>query len=196
MKSIRYAVVALMLTPAAGAAQDFEAGLDAVEAGDYATALQEWRPLAEQGRADAQAYLGVMYNFGEGVPLDHAEAVRWYRLAAEQGNTFAQFNLGVKYHNGQGVPQDYAEAARWYRRAAEKGDVDAQNNLGSIYGLGQGMPRDYVTAHMWLNIAAANGLDQAAKTRAVVEGQMTPADISEAQRRARVCINSGYQECD
>ena len=31
------------------AAQDLQKGYDAFEAGDYATALQEWRPLAEQG---------------------------------------------------------------------------------------------------------------------------------------------------
>jgi len=48
-KLIRCAVAALMVTPVAGAAQDFNAGLDAAEAGDYATALREWTPLAEQG---------------------------------------------------------------------------------------------------------------------------------------------------
>ena len=28
---------------------DFQKGLDAAESGDYATALKEWKPLAEQG---------------------------------------------------------------------------------------------------------------------------------------------------
>ena len=32
---------------------DFQAGLDASDLGDYATALREWQPLAEQG--DVQA---------------------------------------------------------------------------------------------------------------------------------------------
>ena len=35
------------------AAQDFAKGYDAYQAGDYATALKEWRPLAEQGNIDA-----------------------------------------------------------------------------------------------------------------------------------------------
>ena len=52
LKAIRCAVVALMLAPGAGAAQDVAAGLSAYGAGDYATALKEWRPLAEQGNAD------------------------------------------------------------------------------------------------------------------------------------------------
>ncbi|MDG1420622.1 MAG: hypothetical protein P8Q29_06920 [Tateyamaria sp.] len=32
--------------------------MEAAQSGDYATALQEWRPLAEQGGADAQTMLG------------------------------------------------------------------------------------------------------------------------------------------
>ena len=80
--------------------QDFDAGVAAVERGDYAAALEEWRPLAEQGLADAQYNLGVMYDEGEGVAQDDAEAVRWYRLAAEQGDAGAQNNLGVMYDEG------------------------------------------------------------------------------------------------
>jgi len=70
------------------------------------------RLAAEQGDADAQLALGVLYVYGEGVPQDDAEAVKWYRLAAEQGNGPAQYNLGVMYYDGEGVPQDYAEAIK------------------------------------------------------------------------------------
>ena len=48
-------------------AQDFQKGFRAYKSGDYATALREWRPLAEQGNADAQYNLGVMYYNGKGV---------------------------------------------------------------------------------------------------------------------------------
>ncbi len=33
---------------------DYNAGVAAYKRGDYATALREWRPLAEQGNAGAQ----------------------------------------------------------------------------------------------------------------------------------------------
>ena len=46
--------------------------------------LDEVRALAEQGDADAQFNLGIMYANGRGVPQDDAEVVRWYRLAADQ----------------------------------------------------------------------------------------------------------------
>ncbi len=81
-------------------AADFEAGAEAHDRGDSATALKEWRPLAEHGEARAQTNLGVMYRLGEGVPQDDTEAVRWYRRAAEQGHTKAQFKLGAMYFMG------------------------------------------------------------------------------------------------
>ena len=58
---LRYAVLALLLTPGSVAAQDFRHASDAYKAGDYETALREWRPLAEQGDVVAQSILGLSY---------------------------------------------------------------------------------------------------------------------------------------
>jgi TPR repeat protein len=105
-------LVALSLSGPA-AAGPFEDGVAAYATGDYATAVSLWRPLAEQGHAEAQISLGVMYADGLGVPEDDAEAARWWRMAAEQGLTDAQYNLGFMYANGKGVPQDYVQAYMW-----------------------------------------------------------------------------------
>ncbi len=86
----------------------FDEGMAAYKRGDYATALREWRPLAEQGHATAKFNLGIMYDTGRGVPQDYAEAARWYRKAAEQGYAEAQYNLGTMYEKGRGIPQNYA----------------------------------------------------------------------------------------
>ncbi|MCH8039374.1 MAG: sel1 repeat family protein, partial [Nitrospinae bacterium] len=56
----------------------FQEGVDAYERGDYATALKEFRPLADQGDALAQFNLGIMYYKGQGVPQDYQEAAKWY----------------------------------------------------------------------------------------------------------------------
>ena len=61
---------------------DFETGMDAYQRGNYATALGEWRPLAEQGDAQAQLHLGLLYATGDGVPQDYAKARQWYEKAA------------------------------------------------------------------------------------------------------------------
>ena len=69
---------------------DFHKGLTAHESAYYATALREWEPLAEQGDADAQNNLGVMYRKGRGVPQNYKTAIKWFRLAAKQGHPRAQ----------------------------------------------------------------------------------------------------------
>ena len=132
-------------------------GWAAYERGDYATALREWRPLAEQGNADAQFNVGHMYEFGKGVPQNYDAAVNWYRLAAEQGVAKAQFNLALVYDLGKGVPQDYNVAVKWYRLAAEQGVAEAQHNLGLMYRIGRGVPQDYKAAEKWLRLAAEQG---------------------------------------
>ncbi len=45
-------------------------GVAALKRRDYATALREWRPLAEQGDAKAQSNLGLMDERGLGGSLD------------------------------------------------------------------------------------------------------------------------------
>src|SRR2546430_1391330 len=106
---------------AAPASADLDVGVAAYNRGDYATALRELKPLAEKGIAPAQFNLGVMYNFGEGVPQDDQEALRWYRLAAEQGNPRAQFIVGSRYATGDGVRKDYVQAYMWLSLATAQG---------------------------------------------------------------------------
>ncbi len=176
---------ALFVALVATARADFQEGYAAYQRGDYATALEEWLPLARQGDASAQLNLGLMYDAGRGVPRDYAESASWYTKAAEQGDANSQFNLGLKYDLGQGVPQDYAEAVKWYRMAAEQAYGSALNNLGFMYDEGRGVPQDYVQAHLWYNLAAAQGDELARKNREIVAGKMTPEQIAEAQSLAR-----------
>ncbi|MDC1231360.1 sel1 repeat family protein [Octadecabacter sp.] len=186
-------VLSLAFTPLA--AQDFSKGYDAYQAGDYATALQEWTPFAEAGYAAAQYNLGLMYKNGNGVPQDYAEAARWYRLAANQGHARAQSNLGQMYMMGQGVVEDDAEAVRWYRLAANQGHALAQSKLGMMYTIGQGVLQDSLMAHMWYNISSANGNDFGGTGRDGIAEGMTQQAIEQAQAMARECMGSGYQNC-
>jgi uncharacterized protein len=149
-----FAAMLLVLAPLPSVAQDFMAGLWAFTERDYATALRNWKPLAEQGEVEAQDNLGLMYEEGYGVLQDYAEAVRWYRLAG------------------------------------------SSNNLGRMYEQGHGVAQSYVKAHMWYNIAAEKYPPLAPESRQRLANLMTTADISEAQRRARVCVESNYQDCD
>ncbi|MDP1948259.1 MAG: tetratricopeptide repeat protein [Nitrospirota bacterium] len=143
-----------MASPCFAGLNDGEAAL---ESGDYATALQWFRPLADQGDADAQYNLGFLYATGRGVSQDEAQAAGWYRKAADQGQATAQNNLGVLYATGRGVPQDYAQAKVWYRKAADQGQATAQYNLGVLYATGRGVPQDEAQAARWYWKAADQG---------------------------------------
>ena len=148
----------LLLTLAAPASgQDFEEGRDAYMRGDYATALLEFKPLAEQGDAEAQNNLGLMYSTGKGVPQDYANAMKWYRKAAEQGHTEAIWHVGNAYYWGFGRPIDYREALKWWRRGAEKGYSPSQRDLGHMYEKGRGVLQDYAEAVKWYRKAANQG---------------------------------------
>ncbi|MGH6717915.1 MAG: tetratricopeptide repeat protein [Alphaproteobacteria bacterium] len=133
-RALRITVVlaAAVVVCAAARAGPFEDGVEAYNRGDYATALELFRPLAEQGLAEAQSYLGVMYDNGEGVARDDAESVKWFRLAAEQGYAEALANLGVMYAQGQGVPQDYVLAHMWLSLAASKLPTGAQRDVAEV----------------------------------------------------------------
>ena len=166
-------------------AGEFDAAYAAHDRGDFQTAFRLWKPLAEQGKADAQYNIGVMYNRGHGVPQNYLEAMRWYRLSAEKGHASAQYNLGVMYKNGDGILKDYKEAAKWFKSAAVQGDAEAQFGLGKMFAEGEGAPQDIVQAHAWMNLASSNGKGIAAKKRDQIAKEMTLDEISEAQALAR-----------
>ena len=107
-----------------------EDGIAAHYRGDYATAMQLLRPLAEQGNAKAQTNLGILYGKGNGVTRNFQEAAKWWRLAAAQGLAQPQYNLGVMYDEGQGVTQDFKEAIKWYRLCASEWRIVSPINKG------------------------------------------------------------------
>ena len=121
-----FALVLSVICLAAPAWADYQAGMDAYNSGNYATALREWRPLAEQGDPRAQFRLGSLYENGNGVPRDFAKARQWYEKAAAQGGeAIAQFYLGIQFAYGEGGPLDLVQAHMWYSLAAGNGNAHA-----------------------------------------------------------------------
>ena len=130
--ALAFMAVASMMAAAPAAAQDYARGYVAYKHGDYAAALKEFRPLAEQGRGSAQYFLGEMYAEGLGVKRDYARAVKWYRKAVVQRVAFAQIKLGLMYRRGKGVPQDNILAYMWYSMGARRGLRLGKNYLRRI----------------------------------------------------------------
>ena len=158
---------------------------------DFEEAAKLYRIAADQGLADAQNNLGVLYTYGVGVQPDPKEAARWYRKAAEQGQPNAQFNLAAAYAAGRGVPLNASEEARWFRMAAEQGYAPAQAGLGSLYNGGRGVPRDQVEAYKWLSLSVPKLASQNqyreeyTKILAEVTAKLTPEQLAEGDRLVR-----------
>jgi TPR repeat protein len=172
-------------------AQDYESGRGVPQS--YAEALKWYRKAADQGLAQAQNNLGVLYFDGKGVARNEVEAVIWFRKAAAQGLAMGQFHLGVAHENARGVQRDYAEALTWYRKAADQNLALAQNNLGVLYLYGKGVTRNEKEAVAWFRKAAAQGLGMAQHNLgfAYQNGKGVPLDFKEAEKWYRKAADNG-----
>jgi len=152
----------------------------AIESMDWHAAAAPCATAAEQGDAEGQFYVGLMYRGSE----DMSYAVAWLTKAAEQGHTMAQFTLGAMYDKGDGVPEDDAEAIEWYTMAAEQGDAEAQYKLGVMYASGKGVTEDFRRGYMWFTLAFAGEWFFPRDDRDDLEARMTAEDIAESTRMA------------
>jgi TPR repeat protein len=195
MKALtRFALFTLLFTSLVSsmAVADIDKGIAAYEANDLPLAYKEFLASAEEGNADAQFNVALMYERGIGVAKNLEEAVVWYRKSALQGNSAAQFNLGVLYENGLGTTVDFAKANEWYRKASVQGDALAIGNLGMLYLRGQGVKENKVAGlalllvsatldsspvnHAKRNIASTRGLN----TEMIIAAKKLSAEMSSA----------------
>ena len=158
--------------------------------------LKKLKEAAEQGYAQAQFNLGVMYAKGEGVTQDYDEAAKWIHKAAGQGDAQAQVNLGVMYAKGEGVKQDYKEAEGWFHKAAGQGHAQAQVNLGVMYANGEGVTQDYKEAEGWFHKAAEQGHAQAQVNLGVMyaKGEGVKQDYKEAEGWFHKAAGQGHAQ--
>lgn len=179
-RAIALAAILLSLaTPAALA--DGNAGLKAYQAGDYATALQEFLPLAEAGQASAQAAVGQMYLDGLGVPKDPAQAAIWLEKAATGGNARARAQIGALYATGTGVPQDEMKASYWLLKAANQNVLQSQRFMAQRFFHGQGVPKDLAQSFLYAALAARQGDPEGQAMTEILAKQMTPEEKARAQ---------------
>ena len=146
-------------------AQSVAAGADAWAKGDYDTAVENWRPLAEKGDPDAQFNLGQAYRWGRGVTANLSAAQTWYERAAGSGQMDAQVILGLMlFQNG-----DHAAGLRWLKAASEKGEPRAMLIYGTALYNGDSVPQDAVLGYAYVSRAAAQGLQAAKDTLAQLD---------------------------
>jgi S1-C subfamily serine protease len=174
------------LAASAPAGDSFEGGWSAYEQGDFAQAVQLWRPLAEQGHVNAQINLAVMYEHGYGVDRNLQTAAAWYLDAARQGSAVGEYNLGLFLVDYSDVIPTEQDALYWLGKAADQGFADAQFQVGLLYAQGVAGEARIAEAPDWLSQAGlaylydhdATGVDSAvAALQGVASGEPLARDL-------------------
>jgi len=181
MRVLGWAMAATALAAALPAAADVKAGVDAWGRGDFRRAVEEWRPPAVAGDADAQFNLAQAYKLGRGVPLDPTLAESWFRKAALQGHVQAQDNYGLAlFQAGK-----RADALPWLEKGVARGEPRTQLVLGTMLFNGDGVPRDYPRAYALMTLASGKGLKSAGETLAQMDRYISPEDRGRGTELAR-----------
>jgi TPR repeat protein len=113
------ALILWMLTVAAPARADYEAGIRHYEAKRHLDAINEFTVLAERGHGGSEFMIGVMYFYGAGVPKDTGIAAVWFHKSALKGHPPAQLAFGSIHIRGVGVEQNLTDAYMWLMLAAQ-----------------------------------------------------------------------------
>ena len=87
---------------------------------DNAEAVKWYRLAADQGIAEAQYNMGIMYKNGQGVPKDYVQAHMWFNLAASQFSAWKKENRAdaMEAHDflaSKMIPAQIAEAQKLAR---------------------------------------------------------------------------------
>lgn len=77
---------------------NLDKGIVAFNNEQYDVAIEYFRPLAESENAQAQCYMGTIYQLALGVAPSGAKAIEWHLKAAVQGVIEGKISA-LAYHN-------------------------------------------------------------------------------------------------
>jgi TPR repeat protein len=171
---------------------------------DYAQAIFWLKSASDQFNEGAQINLGLCYFNGTGVDKNEVEAYAYYCLAGVSGElsrekiSFMEKRLSkdeLSAGNLRSVQlrkeiqnKADAQAVARYRKAAERGDSLSQGYLAGCYAVGKGVPKDLVEAYAYYNLAGPAN-DEARRSLATLETQLSSEEIAAGQKRTRILQN-------
>jgi len=98
-----------------------------IEQYDMQRGYESLRTIAENGDAEAQHNLGILYHRGIHVGQCYRNAIEWFRKSADQNFVKSYFMLGLSYQNNLGVPFHMVQAIEWYAKMLREGSPFEQN---------------------------------------------------------------------
>lgn len=105
---------------------------------DIEKAMQTLKSMAEDGLADAQAWLGQTLLEEKRTE----EGIKWLKKSVEGGSSDGQYDLAQAIFKGHGLPMDKKESFRLFSLAADQGHTDAMLMAGRMLMAGDGCERN------------------------------------------------------
>lgn len=127
----------------------------------YEKALEAYEKAAVAKDADGLFNLGLVYQYGKGVPVDDTKARALFKQALDEGHVGATAQLSTFYLAGKGGKQNIDEAILLLKKASLASDREALYQLGLLSETGVGMPLDVAAAITYYEKARELGDDKA-----------------------------------
>jgi TPR repeat protein len=162
---------------------------------DYPLGLQWLKRASEAGDAEANYWIGRLYEQGQGVRADQSEATRWFLKGAELSDPSSENSVAIYLAEGNAGKKDAEKAADWFQKSAEQGNDEAACNLALAYLRGEGVAKDYVAALTWGLVSgrlATQGMHCLSEIDTQDLLQMTTQQVSEATQRANAWLREHH----
>jgi len=160
--------------------RNFSKGKDCFSNKDYKNAAEYFRKAAEDGHADAQFNLGILYIKGLGVPKNNEDALRWLGKAAGQGHTGAKKELGLIQSGDQGAKKGVGKNLELLREIIETSDEKTKIMM-RLFSTQMGIPQGQDESAFIRKLAEDGDLDmQASIARSYQFGDQYRQNYEEA----------------
>lgn len=169
-KNILFMLLFFIASPAFAG---FDEGVAAYNKGDYSAALQELKPLAEQGNADAQFLLGEVYFDNKSNVFNKDTAIQWFKKAAEKGGVELRLKVARKLRNDADTTNKLF-ATELYVDVAVHGNVDMQLKIADELRADSEPMNRYLVSKMYQNNYAQANADEQLKAAWFFSGANRP----------------------
>lgn len=133
--------------------REYYRSISGVTKKDYPKAYQHFLKASEGGVVDAENFLALMNENGNGVPRNIDAALEWYEKAAQKDNVYSLYNLAEHFRSGAVLKQNLELAIDFYQRAALRGHHVAQFELAKLNFEGRDRTADHLQAYRWATLA-------------------------------------------
>ena len=146
---------------------ELKKAVDAIIKKDFKTALENLLPIAKDGNASAQFYLGSFYFFGLGVIENQKEgdrlrssAIKLFKEQSQNGNKEAILKLSrILAHGIQLDNTNFQEELKLLKQASSYGCREASFLLGNIYNTGNKINDTKILGNLYNTSSKSNDIN-------------------------------------